>query len=73
MITQLRVEVRESRWLVENEVPDAFEANAPEEVETLAVEQEMRIIVEKQITGTSNFCILGKQNCIQKHFLSQLQ
>jgi hypothetical protein len=52
--------VGESGWLVENEVPDAFEANAPEEMESLAVEQEMRIVVEKQITGTCNFCILLK-------------
>jgi hypothetical protein len=57
-ITQLGVKVGESGWLVENEVPDAFETNASEEMESLAVEQEMRIVVEKQIAGTSNFCIL---------------
>jgi hypothetical protein len=61
-ITQLRVEVGESGWLVENEVPDAFETNAPEEMESLTVEQEMRIVVEKQITGTSNFRILRRKH-----------
>lgn len=57
-IAQFGVEVRESGRLVENEVPDSFEANASEEVETLTVEQEMRFVVEKQITGAGNFCIL---------------